>query len=122
LGDSIELLGFDMQQTVASLDLVFYWKAVTQPPADYTVFVHIRDEADETVAQKDSPPVGGIYPTSLWDSGEIVQDEISVPFTELEPGKYEIVVGMYDFASGQRLVVEGSQDGTILLRSFAVDD
>ena len=114
LGDSIELLGFDMQQTAASLDLVFYWKALVQPPADYTVFVHIRSEADEIVAQKDSPPVGGIYPTSLWDSGEIIRDEVSVSVDGLEPGRYEVVAGMYDFATGQRLPLDGESEEVVL--------
>jgi len=120
LGDIIELLGFDVQQTARSFDLVFYWQALTQPERDYTVFVHVRDEAGNTVAQKDSPPVGGAYPTSLWDSGEIIRDEISVPLDKLEPGNYEVVVGMYEFAGGERLETSNSPENTISLQSFEV--
>lgn len=120
LGDTIVLLGFDAQQTPGSLDLAFYWQALAQPAADYTVFVHVRNEAGEVVAQKDSPPVGGAYPTSLWDSGEIIRDEVSVPLVGLESGKYEVVVGMYDFVSGERLGVESVPDNTVLLQILEV--
>jgi hypothetical protein len=118
LGDKIELLGYDLTQTNAAVDLVFYWQSLVPVDTDYTVFVHILDQDGNTVAQQDSPPAGGAYPTGLWDEGEIIRDEILLPVGELEPGMYEVVVGMYDFESGQRLGVEDSVDSVIWLRSF----
>jgi hypothetical protein len=87
LGDKVELLGFDAARNEASLDLTLYWQALAPMDRDYTVFVHIRDEAGQTVAQKDGPPAGGVYPTSLWDVGEIIPDMLSVPLDDLEPGR-----------------------------------
>jgi hypothetical protein len=134
LGEEIKLLGFDIAnertangeisspRLLASspLRLTLYWQALRPPSADYTVFVHLRNAVGETVAQKDGPPAGGIYPTGLWDSGEIIKDEIIIPLEQLAPGQYELVVGLYDLATGSRLPVPGSPDNVIRLRVFEV--
>ena len=107
---TLTLLGFDLvndhNQALAegrlanneSLKLVLYWRPNGNLSVDYTAFVHVRDETGETIAQKDQPPLGGAYPTSLWDPGEIISDEITVPLPpNLAPGQYQLVVGLYDF-------------------------
>jgi hypothetical protein len=66
--------------------------------------------------------VNGAYPSSLWDEGEIIKDDFGVPLEQLEPGRYELLVGLYDFVTGDRLPVDGSSDGTILLQSFEVTE
>ncbi len=136
LGDKIKLLGFDITSPIAGksgesdfalvssspLELIFYWDTLDLMDVDYTVFTHIRNAAGETVTQKDAPPANGAYPTSLWDTGEIIRDDLSIPLEQLEPGRYELIVGMYDFTTGIRLPVEGSAEGTILLHSFEVSE
>jgi hypothetical protein len=58
----------------------------------------------------DRPPTDGTYPTSLWDPGEVIRDSIRVPVRAPVPaGEYEIVIGLYDFASGKRLPVLDDQ-------------
>ncbi len=106
----------------SSLRLTVYWQALSPTETDYTVFAHVRNSAKEKVAQQDSPPVGGVYPTSLWDPGEIIKDELEIPLNQLQPGTYDLVIGMYDFTTGLRLPIAGSPDGTILLQTFEVDE
>ncbi|MEW5956496.1 MAG: hypothetical protein AB1801_02145, partial [Chloroflexota bacterium] len=123
LGDQIKLLGFDLDNNespadVSALHLTLYWQALATPTTDYTVFVHLRNPAGKIVAQQDGPPAAGAYPTGLWAVGEIVEDQIAIPLADVEPGTYELVVGMYDLASGTRLPVDDSPDGTILLQSL----
>jgi hypothetical protein len=103
-----------------SLYLTLFWQALRQPDADYTAFVHIRDAAGNVIAQKDQPPAGGSYPTGLWDAGEIIRDEIEIPLDGVPAGQVEVVVGLYDFATGQRLPVEGVAEGVINLGEFGV--
>ena len=76
------------------------WRAEARPRRDYTVFVHLLDEAGRLVGQDDRPPAGGRYPTSIWDGGERIVDEH--PLTA-PSGRYRVLVGMYDPATGQRL-------------------
>jgi hypothetical protein len=143
-GEQIKLIGFDLLRSEeadqqpstsslpacsspisasqpCSLNLTFYWQAVAPPETNYTVFVHLRNSAGEVVTQKDKPPLEGIYPTRLWDTGEIIKDELTLSPERLEPGRYQLVVGIYDFITGMRLPVEGSPDATFLLQSFEVE-
>lgn len=127
LGDKVKLLGFDGSPDEAvivdkssALELTLYWQTLNQIEIDYTVFVHIRNAAGETVAQKDGPPVNGAYPTNLWDTGEIIRDEIILPMDQLEPGRYELVVGLYNPLTAIRLPVDESLDNAILLGTFQV--
>jgi len=114
-GDQIKLLGFDANQKERSLKLMLYWQALRPPAADYTVFVHVRDAAGRVAAQKDQPPLNGAYPTGLWATGDIIKDEVSVPLDGVAPGRYQVVVGLYNLATSQRLPAAGFADGAVAL-------
>jgi hypothetical protein len=96
-----------------TLNLTLYWRSDATLPTDYTTFVHIRDSTGQSagqsgtiVAQMDRPPADGAYPTSLWDPGEVIPDAIQIPVpAQIPAGGYEIVVGLYDPATGKRLGV-----------------
>lgn len=108
LGDQVNLLGYDLRPASPSPDdtihLTLYWRAVTSMDIDYTVFTHLIDGTETIVAQHDSQPEGGDYPTSQWLEGEIVQDEHPLVLTsDLQPGEYTLVAGMYDLESSERL-------------------
>ncbi len=117
---NLTLLGYDLDQpsiTNNQLSITLYWRTESPLPLDYTTFVHVRNAAGETVAQKDQPPLNGAYPTSLWDPGEIIADPIVVTLPpDLPAGEYQLVVGLYDLTSGARLMVPGSSDNSLLLR------
>jgi hypothetical protein len=117
-GDQITLLGYDLIDEnghpvqnstpgTQNISLVLYWRADTDLSSNYTTFVHLRNGAGQNVAQKDSPPAGGRYPTGLWETGEIIVDEVTLPLGELPPGEYWPVVGLYEFSTGTRLTVPG---------------
>jgi hypothetical protein len=56
--------------------------------------------------QKDNPPVGGSYPTTLWMPGEVVVDEYAISVAgDAMPGPHVIEVGMYDPNTMARLPV-----------------
>ncbi|HSD82458.1 MAG TPA: glycosyltransferase family 39 protein, partial [Anaerolineae bacterium] len=74
-----------------TLSVTLVWQAVQVPVADYTVFVHVRDAGDHTVAQADRPPQAGAYPTSFWDVDETVVDEHLLPLPAALPaGDYTV--------------------------------
>jgi hypothetical protein len=78
------------------------WRARARPSEDLTVFVHMRDSAGRTVAQKDSPPGGGKLPTGSWSQGDTVLDDYVVGIGNAPSGEYRVVVGMYRPANVQR--------------------
>jgi hypothetical protein len=87
------------------------------PATDYTTFLHLRNDTNETVVQKDQPPANGRYPTSLWDAGEIIVDEIVLPLENVPPGEYTPVIGLYDFSTGARLSLTASSENELHLES-----
>ena len=123
-GNQITLLGYDLtpptqnsQFNPQQLNLTLYWRAEAIPETDYTTFVHLRDNRDKLVAQQDGPPANGRYPSSLWDAGEIIVDEVSLPVSGVPAGDYTLVVGLYDFANGQRLPVADNPANELRLES-----
>jgi hypothetical protein len=112
LGDQVALIGYDLDRAAVqpgeTVRLRLYWQALQHPVADYTVFAHIREGDNQIVAQQDSPPQDGGYPTSFWDTGEVVIDDrvIEIP-AEAPPGKYPIRIGMYLPVDGTRLPIDG---------------
>jgi hypothetical protein len=130
-GPNLTLLGYDLTDAynqplewggsmpsgeVNAVKLTLYWRVEAPLPVDYTTFVHIRDRARETVAQMDQPPLQGAYPTSLWEPGEIIADEIILPFPDDLPADgFGVVAGMYDFQTDNRLAVPGNAANEVVL-------
>lgn len=116
-GDEIALLGYDLPAEARAgeaLPLTLFWQPLAQPTQDYTVFVHVLDEAGNLVAQSDAPPRAGAYPTSLWAPPEIITDRHTIILTNtLAAGEYHIQVGLYVLDDGRRLPVLGD-DGQVL--------
>src|SRR5262249_24225740 len=57
-----------------TLSVTFEWLALGPVPESYTVFLHLRDAANHTVAQVDRQPTDGSFPTASWQTGDLVQD------------------------------------------------
>jgi hypothetical protein len=118
LGNQVQLLGHDgvPRSTKAgqSIRLTLYWQALTEMADDYSVFVHLVDSGSGVVAQHDGQPLLGFYPTSFWDTGGIVRDEVDVAVgTSVPAGKYELVAGMYLLGTGERLPVLDENGQTV---------
>jgi 4-amino-4-deoxy-L-arabinose transferase-like glycosyltransferase len=115
----ILLRGYDLARSEEALHLTLYWESLAQTEVDWSVFVHIRNQAGETMAQQDGPAGGGQYPSSLWDKAEGVADEIIVPLPpDLPAVAYQVVVGLYNLADGTRLAVPNSANGEIMLTTL----
>jgi len=120
--DRIELVGYDLRlpggDSVGAgqrFEVTWHWRAIGDPPAGYTVFVHI--DGHGLRLNGDHEPVDGRYPTKLWDEGDVIVDthELFVP-ANFPRGDYEIYVGW--FSGKKRLEVRsGPQDGDNRLRA-----
>ncbi len=110
-GPGILLLGHTLPaerlRAGEALEVTLYWRATQALDQDFSVFVHLLDERGNLVAQRDSQPNAGQYPTSTWMPGTVVRDQYTVPLPrDLSPGSYSVLVGMYEWPSLQRLRVE----------------
>ena len=107
LAGGFKLQGFDLPVEVHAgeeVQLVLYWEAAKRPSANYTVFLHLQDDSGATVAQADSPPLAGDWPTTAWEAGMTIVDAhiLHIP-ADLSPGEYQFAIGLYDPESGVRL-------------------
>jgi hypothetical protein len=117
LGGQIRLMGSEVVPSLirarGAVSVTLIWQSLQVPTADYTVFVHLRDAGDHTVAQADSPPQAGTYPTSFWDASETVVDDHTIAIPDgLPAGDYTVAVGLYRLDTGERLSIAQDSGGS----------
>ncbi len=108
-GGMIQLERFDVPTEVVAgsvMSYTLYWRALSRPPMDYQVFVHLLKPDGTQVAGNDGPPRQGLYPSSFWSPHELIADERAWQVS-VQPGEYMLQVGLYDLKTGQRLSVSG---------------
>jgi len=109
LAEDIYLRGYDLEREGHTLSLTLYWQAEESLEEDYHVFVHVGEPGAAPVAQADGVPVDWLRPTSTWRAGEVLVDSYEVSLADLPPGRYSLLVGLYDPQTGQRptTIVDG---------------
>jgi len=126
LGENqVELSGYSLSPDPAQAGRILWvsllWTARQPLMNDYTVFVHLVDETGQIRAQHDSQPQYGSSPTSTWWSGDVVEDihGLLLP-ADLTPDNYNLLVGLYDPVTRERLAVPGEADRAIRLGTVVV--
>jgi hypothetical protein len=109
-GDELRLLGYQTLRESDQLTLTLHWQANQLMEKDYTIFVHVFDPVNDLrVAQDDSKPLRWTYPTPFWNAGEVVIDTIPLSLKDAPPGTYQLIVGVYDSDTKDRLsAIDGS--------------
>lgn len=128
LGEEFTLLGYDLDSDVVeagqTLHLSLYWKAQRTVTTDYSAFAHLIDPSWKIIAQQDNLHPGR-YPTSRWRGDEYNKDDHPIPVpAEPPPGRYLLVVGLYDPQTLQRLPVRPERgkppEHAVILQSITV--
>ncbi len=109
-GDILELIGVDAPGEInagAAMPIGLRWRSTVTPPTRYTTFVHLATRDKPLYAGVDGEPCATWYPTNQWQANEVVQYQLTlnVP-NDLPPNSYEIMIGVYDTATGERLSVK----------------
>jgi D-alanine transfer protein len=107
LGGDLNLVGATaIQRDGADLSFDLFWRAAHHLDQNYTIFVQLLDHNGRLVAQSDSFPWAGRYPTSAWQPGLIVRDSyrLTLP-SDGSAGPYQVIVGAYRLDTLQRLAV-----------------
>ncbi|TAK31923.1 MAG: DUF2142 domain-containing protein [Chloroflexota bacterium] len=115
--DRVELIGLNSELSSAGsqLSLELQWRALADLEKDYTVFVQALNESGNVVAQYDSWPRQGEYPTHLWRKGEQVPDQAILTLPPDNSDELMLIVGLYDLRTMDRLLA-GSEDHAIIGR------
>lgn len=119
----MRLLGYKLDTTQVTpggpVQLTLYWQSLVAMDRDWSVFVHVADENQIVVAQRDTYPGLGLMPTRKWAVGRTLADTyvINVSPTTYAPDNASIEIGLYDYNTGERLlIVSGDQSGRDALR------
>lgn len=95
--------------------LALRWASDEGPaPADYRVFIHLRDAAGRTIANGDATPTWfAPQPVDRWPQPYAMWSAYTVPIPpDAAAGEYTLVIGWYDPPTGKRLSV-GSSTGNV---------
>ncbi len=118
----VELIGHDLPQRAvrpnSQLPITLYWRGLTRITEDFSLSIQLFDAAEKKVGQWDAYPGNGLYPTRLWQPGEIVVDDYRVPLAADARGPQvgRVQVGMYRYATQQNLAARDPQGRAITPR------
>jgi 4-amino-4-deoxy-L-arabinose transferase-like glycosyltransferase len=125
-GPLVRLLGYRMDADSVrpgeSLDITFAWQTIRPASSNYVVFVHLLDEIDIVIAQRDTYPGLGNYPTSHWRPGHTFLEtyRLQLPQTAYAPNTLTPQVGLYSRDWPYRLET-GTADNAVKLPALALD-
>ncbi|MBZ0300363.1 MAG: hypothetical protein K8J31_11500 [Anaerolineae bacterium] len=103
-GESITLEHYTLEVHEDALDLTLYWQTEAPLAENDQVFVHVLDADGQIIAQDDSAPAQGRYPTGQWRSGVIIADAHHIPL-EAASDVAAVRIGLYHLPEGTRLPI-----------------
>ncbi len=128
-----QLLGLEVVPTTVrpgqDFDLTLYWQALQAGSEDASLVLRLWGPDLRVVAQWDTYPGWGNFPTSLWPVGPVVVDRyrLAVPWDVPTPTLLRLEVGLYDYATlvpypRQDTAVSGPLPGLVSLRVLPETD
>jgi len=104
------------------IGIELYWEVLATPPGDYLLFTHLTDdETGALVAQRDTHPGLGNFPSSQWRPGDRFVERLSLylPETAYAPAAGELTVGLYA-PEGYRLGITDNATGAGLGDAYPI--
>ena len=108
-GNTMRLLGYDMEdedtEPGGHVAVTLYWEALAPTEQDHTVFVHLLDDYELVIAQRDTYPGLGLLSTTWLDPGYRWADRyvLPIPATAYAPNQAQLEVGLFKTTTGERL-------------------
>ena len=96
-----KLHGYQVDQRTVQpgdkLHIELYWEVTGQPPGNYLLFVHLIDDNGLIVAQRDTHPGLGRFPSSRWQTGDRFVDSLDLylPESAYTPNVATLSIGLW---------------------------
>lgn len=107
------------------LTLTLVWRAEATAARDLAVFTHLVGADGQIIAQHDGPPANGSHPTRGWLPGEVIVDPHVLSWQRDGRREYRgaatLRVGLYDPATGERLLWDSGTDALTLTSQIRVE-
>jgi len=102
------MVGAEEVESGGVLPIILTWMAERPTTRRYKVTIQLLDSNKLVASQYDAEPEGGRRPTSSWEPGEIIIDNIGLMVKPgIPPGIYPLILAVYDSETGERLPVSG---------------
>ncbi len=98
LGHDVHKLGYRHQPDEPLrpgdiLHATLYWQAEGEIDPDFSLSLRLVDQNGLAIVSREVLPVGGAYPPTIWEDGEIVRDQHNLLLpAELPPGRYDFLL------------------------------
>lgn len=109
-----------------ALPVALHWRTAGPAGQDYSVFLHLRDGAGRTVAMGDAGPTWFVpRPVSRWQAtadeagGHWTANVVAIP-GDLAAGRYDVIVGWYNWQTGVRLALGNRSGEEYVLGSITI--
>jgi len=109
-----ELLGAEVDRVAVQpgdpIRVTLYWHALASMDRPNVEFVHLIDDQGVIVAQRDTWPGRGMYPTVVWQPGQVFVDTLymDVPEAAYAPNNAILQVGLYDSEDARLNAIDAS--------------
>lgn len=118
IGDTARVLGYWVNhpqiQPGQALEVTVIWEPLSQTDVPYTVFAQLIHPEVGLLAQSDIYPGRGNWATTIWEVGRPFVDSyhLTLPPDAPPTDAAQIVLGLYNAQTGERLWVTGANAGT----------
>ena len=118
LGCQVELLGYNLPLTTfrpgEPLPLTLFWQAESDLDKDYFVLLQLQAEDGTSWMLQRERPVSGSYPTTLWEEGEVMREQLDAHIpADVPSGRYALKVGLADAESGEEMELASLAEVTV---------
>jgi hypothetical protein len=108
LGGRVELLGYNLSLLTFrpgdSLPLTLFWRAQSDLDEDYFILLQLQVEGGTSWMLHRERPADGSYPTTLWEQGEVVREQLDARIpADVPSGRYALMASLADAGSGEEV-------------------
>jgi hypothetical protein len=113
--NGIRLRGYSVQGN----RIRFYWQTDERLRQNLRYFVHVLDDDETIIAQRDGIPGDWQRPTPGWNTDEVIRTDHT--FDSLAPGTYPVRIGWYNPQTGERVLLESGDNALLLDDLLQID-
>ena len=106
-GEAIVLRGLGWHRVANTLHIELEWEALQDVERDYKFFIHLVKDGS-LVSQYDGVPANWTRPTTTWQAGETIQEQVPIDLEDAPGGDYALAIGWYDPETGERMPAIGT--------------
>ena len=111
----VRLVGYDLDRDVVepgeTRRVTLYWEVMDATDVDYVLFLQAFGREGAKVGQRDTYPGLGHYPTSFWETGQVIIDQVPLPvdIDAVAPSRLRLDAGLYERRGKRLAVVDGGE-------------